>query len=506
MSAYSHDIDSDSSKSRHTVNPSFLATVSDDKQGGEAAIVIKNDDHIDPATERRYLYHCLSDDYEMSPCCTRLLRRLDLRIIPSMTLLCMLNFLARTNIGNARILNANTGDSILQVLHMTDHQFLITLMVFLIPYALLDTLSSYMLKYFSPPCWLAFLALGWGATDMGIAASQNYGTLISLRMVLGAFEAGLYPGIIYFLTLTHRPDYYDISSSGLWGALSGFVAYGAGHLNGAQGLEGWRWLFIIEGPPSCFLALGLFFFLPSYPEKASWLSSEDRDLSIRRLKDETSKSMGHVKVTWDGAKTTLRDGRLYLHYLASIAVQTTFSSLSLFSPTIVSGMGYEGLDAQLFTIPPLVMAVMASFLVSWVVDRYRTTSMPVFISMFSGGVTFLIQGALPPTSFKTRYVMLCIGTMSSYASIPLLVIWLTENLRDTDAMTLAIPMYITIGVLLGQITGIFIYKSSEAPGYPTGHYTNGSVLLVGALCVGILRVIYTRRNNALDVGQSRWIV
>ncbi|KAK0196369.1 major facilitator superfamily domain-containing protein [Armillaria mellea] len=335
MSAYSHH-------SPHIVNPSIRATVSDDKQGLQAMLDIKNDDRIDLAMERR------------------LLRRLDLRIILSMTILCTLNLLARTNIGNARILNADTGNSILQVLHMTDHQFLITLMVFLIPYALLAAPSSYMLKHFSPPCWLAFCALGWGAIDIGIAASQNYATLVALR-------TGLFPGIIYLLTFWYHVEERPVrittitAALALGGALSGFIAYGAGHLNRDQVL-------------------------------------------------------------------------------------------------------------------------------------------------FSGGVSFFIQGVLPPTSVKARYAMFCIGTMSVFASMPLLMIWLTENLRDTHAMTLAIPMYGTFGSLLGQITGIFIYKPSEAPGYPTGHYTNGSLLLLGALCAGALRVIYTRSNNALDVGETRWMV
>ncbi len=178
----------------------------------------------------------------------------------------------------------------------------------------------------------------------------------------------------------------------LGGVLSGFIAYGVGHLNGARGLEGWRWLFILEGAPSCLLAIGLLFFLPSYPENASWLSSEHRDLSIRRLKHETCKSTGHDKLTWKGAKTTLRDGRLYLHYLAFFAPATTFSSLSLFSPTIVSGLGYEGLNAQLFTIPPLVLAIAASVSVSWVVARYRNRWMPAFISMVFSGISFFVQG------------------------------------------------------------------------------------------------------------------
>lgn len=74
---------------------------------------------------------------------------------------------------------------------MTDQQFLTVLAMFIVPLALFETPSNYMLKYFSAPHWFAFLLLGWGATDMIIAASRNYSTLIGLRFLLGSFEAGL---------------------------------------------------------------------------------------------------------------------------------------------------------------------------------------------------------------------------------------------------------------------------------------------------------------------------
>ncbi len=73
---------------------------------------------------------------------------------------------------------------------MTDQQFLTVLAMFIVPLALFETPSNYMLKHFSAPHWFAFLLLGWGATDMIIAASRNYSTLIGLRFLLGAFEAG----------------------------------------------------------------------------------------------------------------------------------------------------------------------------------------------------------------------------------------------------------------------------------------------------------------------------
>ncbi|KAK0496667.1 MFS transporter [Armillaria luteobubalina] len=463
------------------------------KYNDDIEIIIDDDHIVDRLAERRVL------------------RRLDLRVMPSFILMSLFSFLARANIGNARILNADSGDSLLQTLHMTDQQFLVVLAMFVVPLAVFETPSNYMLKYFSAPHWFAFLLLGWGATDMIIAASRNYSTLIGLRFLLGTFEAGFFPGMIYFLTFWYRLQErairlsYIIAGAPLGGAFGGSIAYGVGFINGARGLQAWRWLFIIEGAPSCLLAIIVYFFFPSYPERAAWLSSEDRLLAVRRLNQESSRSLGHEMITWDGAKAALKDWRLYLHYTVFISVSVPFSSISLFTPTIVNGLGYRGLNAQLFTVPPFAVAFFATVVVSWVADRYRIWSMCGMVSMVLAGMTFLILGSLPPTSFKARYAMLCLGTMFSYAGNPSLLAWLTGNLRDTNATTLAIPMNVAFGAS-GQMIGIFIYKSSEAPRYATGHFTNGAVMLLGAVGVGILRIIYKRRNGELAVGQRPWIV
>jgi hypothetical protein len=161
-------------------------------------------------------------------------------------------------------------------------------------------------------------------------------------------------------------------------------------MNGLRGLQGWRWLFLIEGAPSCACAILVFFFFPDFPETASWLSKEERFLATERIKGVAS--LGHAKITWAEAKQTLTDWRLYLHYFVYIAISVPFSSISLFTPTIVSGLGYEGLQAQLFTVPPYAIAFVVTVLVSWQSDKRGMRSWGAFYSLFISGVSFLIQG------------------------------------------------------------------------------------------------------------------
>ncbi|PBK60253.1 MFS general substrate transporter [Armillaria solidipes] len=287
-----------------------------------------------------------------------------------------LNFLARANIGNAKILNADSGDSLLQVLDMTSKQFSTVLTAFFISYALFETPSNYMLEYFSPPHWFAFLMVGRGGTDMIISCVKSYSALTGLRFLLGAFEAGFYPGIIYFLTFWYRPQEralrlsFIAACTSLAGAFGGSIAYGVGLINGSKGLEAWRWLFIIEGAPSCALAVAVYFFFPAYPETATWLHVKERELAVKRLGGEAS--LGHAKITWVRTKDTLMDWMLCLRYLAFITVCVPFSSISSLALTIVNGLGYEGLRAQLCTVPPFAIAFVGTITVF--ADRYGAWS------------------------------------------------------------------------------------------------------------------------------------
>ncbi len=183
-----------------------------------------------------------------------------------------------------------------------------------------------------------------------------------------------------------------MASGPLGTAFGGCIAYGVGHLNGARGLEGWRWLFLIEGAPSCLLAILVYLFLPSFPETSTWFSPDVRALAVRRMKQESSKSVGYAKITWDGARSTLKDWRLYLHYSLGIILAMPISSIVLFAPTIIHGLGYEGQVAQLLTVPPYAAAFVGTVGMSWIADRYRAWSKCGVVSIALAGVTFIVQG------------------------------------------------------------------------------------------------------------------
>jgi MFS family permease len=216
----------------------------------------------------------------------------------------------------------------------------------------------------------------WGATTIGLGGANNYAQVTGIRFLLGVSEAGLFPGLVYYLTFWYRTSERSLrvalilASATLAGAFGGAIAYGVGYLNGTHGHSGWRWLFWIEGAPSCACAILVWFFLPDYPESARWLTAQEKELATRRLQVEGSK--GDAKsMRWADAKTVLMDWRLYLHYAVYFGISTPYSSLSLFTPSITAGLGYQNLKAQLMTVPPYAVSYVVTVVVAWSADHHN---------------------------------------------------------------------------------------------------------------------------------------
>ncbi|EGO55036.1 hypothetical protein NEUTE1DRAFT_147682 [Neurospora tetrasperma FGSC 2508] len=430
-----------------------------------------------------------------------LLRKQDLTILPLCAAIYFLCYLDRSNIGNARILNSSTHNDMQTETHSTQYQFNIALMVFLVAYATFEVPSNILLKKLRPSRWIAFLMFSWGAITMGLGGVQNFSSLAAVRFILGASEAGLFPGLVYYLTFWYKSDERSVrvatilASATLAGAFGGAIAYGIGHMNGASGLSAWRWLFIIEGAPSCVSSLFVLFFLPDYPEEH--LKGREREIALARLKIEGSKSH-HRSMTWQDAKTTLTDWRLYGHYLIYFGISVPFSSLSLFTPSITAGLGYKDLRAQLMSVPPYAVAYVTQIVGSWSADHFNARGIHSAVFSLLGAVGFIAMVTLPVDAYQHRYGCLILASAGSFACVPPMLGWLSSNVYSTASVGLAIAINVSVGGGIGQIPGVWIYPKEEAArGYPTGHWTNaGMLLMVSAGAVG-LRVWYGYKNRKL---------
>jgi MFS family permease len=196
------------------------------------------------------------------------LEQMDIRLIPVLALLYLLSFLDRKpapssnaprpaqtnrhaptggNIGNAKI------EGLQEDLDLTDDQYNWCLTAFFFTYAAFEVPSNLMLKRVRPSVWLPSIMVAWGVvmTLMGIV--HNYAGLLAARIFLGVTEAGLFPGVAYYLTNWYKREEIQLrqamffSAASVAGAFSGLLAFAIGKMDGIAGLHGWQWIFVLEG-------------------------------------------------------------------------------------------------------------------------------------------------------------------------------------------------------------------------------------------------------------------
>ncbi|EPE09366.1 mfs transporter [Ophiostoma piceae UAMH 11346] len=425
----------------------------------------------------------------------RIVRKIDCRLIPITALIYLLCFIDRSNIGNAKILNSDKGDDILHTNHMSTYEYTIALMLFLVAYCLFEVPSNLMIKIATPRRWLGFLVMSFGALCAGIGGTKNAASVTALRFFLGAAEAGVFPGMIYYFSFWYRPEELAkriatfICSAALSGAFGGCIAYGVGHINGAGGLEAWRWLFIIEGIPS---------------QDVKWLTDEEKDVEQRRLGIHGNAVA--KKINWQDAKDVLLDGRMYMHYAAYGCAGCGVASLSLFAPTIVQGLGYGGLQAQLYTIPPYAAAYVFTIVCAYLSDRFMQRGIVAAGSSLLGAVSYVALATIPGEHFKVRYGLLCLATAGVFGGPPSLCAWVGNNSRTTTAGALATALNVAVAGP-SQIIGVWIYRAQDAPIYRLGHGVNAGFLFLSTIICSCLSVYYRRKNAKLaGTNELRWSV
>ncbi|OAL42861.1 MFS transporter [Pyrenochaeta sp. DS3sAY3a] len=439
----------------------------------------------------------------------RLVRKMDRKLLPLLAVIYLLCYLDRGNIGNAKILNSSTRDDMMTTNHMTNYEFTVALMCFLVAYSIFEIPSNLVLKSMSPSRWISFLVVAFGAICAAIGGTKNFAGVAGLRFVLGAAEAGVFPGLIFYLSFWYKSEERAtriaafLCSASLAGAFGGALAFGVGHMNGAGGLEGWRWLFILEGVVTVAVGLFCFWYLPNYPETCTWLTAEEKALSARRL--GLTATEAEDKINWPDAKATLKTWSLWVHYVIYFGAGCAITSLSLFAPTIVAGLGYKDLHAQLFTIPPFAIAYIFTIGTAFLSDHYHSRGIIGGCGTIVGSLGFAISAALPSQSYTARYVVLIIATSGAFSALPALVAWVGDNLHNSTASSLATAINIAFSGP-GQIIGIWVYRAQDKPFYRLGHAVNAGVLLLSSILCFVLTVHYRNLNKKLaGTNQRRYV-
>ncbi|TFY71443.1 hypothetical protein EVG20_g1557 [Dentipellis fragilis] len=386
----------------------------------------------------------------------KLMWKIDIRLIPWLALLYLLNFLDRGSIGNARLYGMEKS------LHITDKQYLIALTVFFFPYSLFEPPSNLALKWLRPSRWLSLILLIWGVAMTLHGVAQSYGGLIGLRFVLGLAEAGLYPGIVFYITCWYKRSELGtrvaafFSSATVAGAFSGLLAAAIHNMDGVGGKPGWAWIFILEGLATVLVATVSFWVIQDFPDTVKFLSEAERVFVVRRLQEDMQFSAGgeifRLSVIWQ----CLSDWKTWVAMGMYMGVVGPGFAFSLFTPTILNQLGFQATASNLLSVPVYVWACIIT----------------------------------PALSYFATYL----AASSIYPTIPNSVAWVSSNVEGSYKRSAVLGMAIGFGNLNGAVTSN-VYRAQDKPWYSLGHGIVLTYIAIGWLC-SLLYLVLLRRENA----------
>jgi len=432
----------------------------------------------------------------------QLLRKIDTRLLPFVALLYLASFLDRVNIGNAKI------DGIESDLHLTEAEFNWSLSIFFIGHMMFELPSNIILKLWRPSRYIPLIIVIWGIITVLMSIITNAAGLLISRFFLGFTEAGLFPGILYYLPFWYTRHEMAVrigiffGASMAAGAFGGFLAFLITQLTGVLNLRGWQWLFIIEGGATILLGIVCWFYLPDCPAKAWFLTPEERELATQRLQhseemDDQGIVPDHIETkspVWSTLLSVLKDWKLYLHCLIGLCGFPMYC-LSLFLPSIIKELGYTSLTAQAMSAPPYIVGCAILLLVSWHSDYTRERGLHVAIPFFVAGIGFLLLAVLRDTiSVEIRYGITVMTTASVATHIPPVLSWMSNNFEGHTRRAIAVGVIQSIANLGGVVAGQ-VYREGDKPLYVKGHLVCAVMCGLGALLCVIMKWGLIRENN-----------
>ncbi|EGX95801.1 MFS nicotinic acid transporter Tna1, putative [Cordyceps militaris CM01] len=440
----------------------------------------------------------------------RILRKMDWRILPFLAVPYLLSYMDRGNIGNAKVAGMNTD------MGLTDKQYNICLMVFFFTYSLFEVPSNIVLKLMPPSRWIGIMMLGWGTAMTLQGLVRQYSHLIATRLVLGLFEAGLFPAATYLLTtwycrfeLQTRMSIFFAAAS-LAGAFSGILAFAISKMNGIGGLEGWRWIFILEGLLTIVVAVVIPFVLPDSPETAKFLSDDEKAIVIHRLRHDSGTESGIVgtgeKFQWKYLIAAMLDWKLYLSIFIYWGHSIPIYAFTFTAPTIIRQLGYSAANAQLLTIPVYFFGALTTVVVSRLADRYKCRWVFITGAYAVSTVAFIGLLAIPhPRLPGLTYALLFLITGGLYPAIIGLIAWIANNLAPSWKRAVGMAFLMGFGNLGGAVSSN-IFIASQAPHYWIGYGMCLALVVVAILATVVMRVTLSkinRQRDALDEDEIR---
>ena len=356
-----------------------------------------------------------------------------------------------------------------------------------------------LLKRLRPSVFIPAIMILWGIVMTTMGLTHDFQGLMAARWFLGMAEAGLFPGINYYLSCWYKRNEFGIraaiffSAAAVAGSFGGLLAAAIGLMKGVGGKAGWSWIFILEGLATVLVGIVSFWMVHDFPDNAKFLSDADRARVIRRLKADKQSSAEHEEFKMAYFWAAVKDWKVWLGAIVYMGADGPLYSFSLFLPTIINDLGYTSTKAQLLSVPPYTAAAILTIVIGYVADRTQQRGLCNIGVSFLGIVGFAML--LGGSSSGVQYAGTFLGALGIYPCIPNTISWVSNNIEGVYKRGVALGLVIGWGNINGVVSSN-IYRAQDKPGYRPGHAVVMGYMLLFLLGGSVIQHLLLRAENA----------
>jgi ACS family tartrate transporter-like MFS transporter len=363
--------------------------------------------------------------------------------------------------------------------------------LFFLSYALFEIPSGMVVARVGARRWIARIMISWGLLAAGMMFVQTPMQFYIMRLLLGAAEAGYFPCALYCVSQWFPPAHRGRATSrfycfgGLSSIVMGLLSGWLLALDGAAGLRGWQWLFLVEGLPAFLLGLFILRFLPDDPAKANWLTPAERDW----LAAEHARELERLAVPPDhNILAALRDWRVFQLAVAGLLTIGAYMSFQLFLPQLLAaGTGLDVIHVGYLVSASGAVLIVGMIASGWHSDRQGQRFSHLIGGCLAVGMAFIVMAYAPSPSVLIAGFF---GLSLFWPAVTLSTIVLCSEIVPRRAVGVSVAAVNTLSQIGAFIGPWLVGISKDA----TGSYHLAQVLLPIGFFLSVAIVLNLRRE------------
>lgn len=410
------------------------------------------------------------------------------RLIPFLFVLYIFNYLDRINIGFAAL-------SMNKDLLLTATTFGLANSIFYVGYVACEIPSNLLMVHYGARVWIARILVSWGLASAATMLVVGPNSLYLVRFLVGVLEAGFVPGVLLYLTYWIPNSHRARANGYLMMAQPVAMAFGAGvsglildHMNGTWGLQGWRWLFLLEGLPAVILGVVAYVYLTDKPKNAAWLEETEKNTVTSMLADDQPSVRQPRASVWK----QVTEPKILLLALAYFCLVNTINANATWIPTIVREVlkAYSLSQVGFVTAIPAVCALILMPLWTRSSDRMQERVWHVVAALAMAAAGWLLVVYFPQP--ELRLVGLIFTVSGAFCAM--CTFWtLPQSLLSEAARPAGIGLISAVGLLGSAVSPAVIGFLRDA----TGNFSAGLFYVTALLILSIALVLIVPRLRSV---------